>query len=182
MEAVLQQNLAGTVRRERRNLLRYIRSRISNNEDAEDILQDVLLQAVRSLSVTEPIEDMLGWLYTAARNRVIDWYRRRRLKTVSLDSADDRVSLQELIAASGIDVERDVIRGAVMESLLESLEELPAPQREVFVEQAMEGRTFREIAERTGTSINTLLARKRYAVQFLRKRLADMRDIIDELG
>jgi RNA polymerase sigma factor (sigma-70 family) len=182
MEAVLQQNLAVTVRRERRNLLRYIRSRISSSEDAEDILQDVLLQAVRSLSVTEPIDNLLAWLYTAARNRIIDWYRRKRFATLSLDSADDRVSLQELIAASGIDVEKDVIRTAIMESLLESLEELPAPQREIFMEQAIEGHTFREIAERTGVSINTLIARKRYAVQFLRKRLADMRDIINELG
>ena len=182
MEAVLQRTLAVTVKRERGNLLRYINSRISSREDAEDILQDVLLQAVRSMSITEPIENLLAWLYTVAQNRIVDWYRRKKLKTVPLQAPDEGVSLQDLIAASGIDVERQVIRTTVMENLAECLEDLPAAQREVFIEQAMYGKTFREISERTGISINTLIARKRYAVRFLRKRLAEMRDIIFELS
>jgi RNA polymerase sigma factor (sigma-70 family) len=183
MEAVLQQNLALAAKREQGKLLRYIRSRIDNLEDAEDILQEVYLQAARSMSVTAPIENLLGWLYTTAHNKIVDWYRKKKHRTVSLDAAaGDSISLEGLLLSSGIDVETEVIRSMVMDAIFECLDDLPETQREIFIQQAIDGKTFKEVSEESGVSINTLLARKRYAVQFLRERLADMRDVLNELS
>jgi RNA polymerase sigma factor (sigma-70 family) len=181
MEAVLVQRLERTYKRERGRLLAFIRSRVPRNEDAEDILQDVFTQAVQNLSVTEPIDNLMAWLYTVARNRIVDLYRRRR-PTVSIHVKDDeRGSLEDLLQDSGIDLEQEIVRQQVMEALTESLEELPPEQRDVFLQQAVEGKTFRELAEENGTSINTLLARKRYAVQALRRRLGEIKELLDEL-
>jgi len=176
------QRLERTYRRERGRLLAFIRSRVHASEDAEDILQDVFTQAVRNLSATEPIDNLVAWLYTVTRNRIVDLYRGRR-PTVSIHGrADEGGSLEDLLEDSGIDLEQEVIRGEVLEALLESLEELPPEQRDVFLQQAVEGRTFRELAEESGVSINTLLARKRYAVQALRRRLGELREVFDELS
>ena len=168
-------------RKERSALLAFIRSRTPSAEEAEDLLQDVFFQAIRNASVTEPIENVVGWLYTIARNKIIDLYRRKR-HTVSLQQAKEDISLEELLVDSEIDIEKEMIRGAVMDALIEALDELPPEQRDAFIQQAMEGKTFREISEQTGTPLNTLIARKRYAVQFLRKRLHELKEIIDELA
>jgi RNA polymerase sigma factor (sigma-70 family) len=181
MEAVLVQRLEKVYRTERKALLGFIRSRTKSDEEAEDLLQDVFFQAIRSASVTEPIENILGWLYTIARNRIIDLYRRKTI-TVSLQQETEDTSLEELLEDSGIDIEKDLIRTAVMDALIEALEELPNEQRDAFIRQTIEGKTFREISEETGTPLNTLIARKRYAVQFLRKRLHELKDIINELA
>jgi RNA polymerase sigma factor (sigma-70 family) len=181
MEAVLVRRLEKVYRSERTSLLGFIRSRTGDLEEAEDLLQDVFFQAIRAASVTEPIENIVGWLYTIARNKIIDRYRRKR-STVSLQEEREDLTLEELLADSGIDIEKEMIRRAVMDALIEALEELPPEQREAFVQQAIEGRTFREISEQSGVPLNTLIARKRYAVQFLRKRLHGLREIIDELA
>jgi RNA polymerase sigma factor (sigma-70 family) len=181
MEAVLVQRLEKVYRSERNSLLGFIRSRTGSLEEAEDLLQDVFFQAIRAASVTDPIENVVGWLYTIARNKIIDRYRRRR-NTVSLQQEREDVTLEELVADSGINIEKEIIRGAVMDSLIEALEELPPEQRDAFIQQAIEGKTFREISEQSGVPLNTLIARKRYAVQFLRKRLSDLREIVDELA
>ncbi len=175
------QRLEKVYRSERSSLLSFIRSRIGNLEEAEDLLQDVFFQALRAASVTDPIENMVGWLYTIARNKIIDRYRRKK-NTVSLQQEREDVTLEELLADSGIDIEKEVIRSAVMNSLIEALEELPPEQRDTFIQQAIEGRTFREISEQSGVPLNTLIARKRYAVQFLRKRLHDLSELVDELA
>ena len=175
------QRLEKVYRSERHSLLGFIRSRTGSLEEAEDLLQDVFFQAIRAASVTEPIENIVGWLYTIARNKIIDHYRRKR-KDVSLQQEREDVTLEDLLADSGIDIEKEVIRRAVMDALIEAVEELPPEQRDAFIQQAMEGRTFREIAEESGVPLNTLIARKRYAVQFLRKRLHDLKEIIDELA
>jgi len=154
---------------------------MNNKEEAEDLLQDVFFQAVRAASVTDPIENVVGWLYTIARNRIIDLYRRKTI-TVSLQQETEDTSLEELLKDSGIDIEKDLIRTTVMDALIEALEELPNEQRDAFIRQTIEGKTFREISEETGTPLNTLIARKRYAVQFLRKRLHELKDIINELA
>ena len=180
MEAVLVQRLEKVYRNERSSLLGFIRSRTGSLEEAEDLLQDVFFQAIRAASVTEPIENIVGWLYTIARNKIIDRYRRKR-NTVSLQQEREELTLEELLTDSGINIEKEVIRRAVMDALIEALEELPPEQRDAFVQQAIEGRTFREISASTGIPLNTLIARKRYAVQFLRKRLHDLKEIIDEL-
>ena len=175
------QRLEKVYRSERTSLLGFIRSRTGDLEEAEDLLQDVFFQAIRAASVTEPIENIVGWLYTIARNKIIDRYRRKR-STVSLQQDKENLTLEELLADSGIDIEKEMIRRAVMDTLIEALEELPPEQRNAFVQQAIEGRTFREISEQSGVPLNTLIARKRYAVQFLRKRLHGLREIIDELA
>jgi RNA polymerase sigma factor (sigma-70 family) len=181
MEAVLVQRLEKVYRSERSSLLSFIRSRTGTLEEAEDLLQDVFFQAIRAASVTDPIENIVGWLYTIARNKIIDRYRRKK-NTVSLQQEREEVTLEELLADSGIDIEKEVIRRAVMDALIEALEELPPEQRDAFVEQAIDGKTFREISEQSGVPLNTLIARKRYAVQFLRKRLHDLKEIVDELA
>lgn len=174
------QRLEKVYRSERNSLLGFIRSRTGSLEEAEDLLQDVFFQAIRAASVTEPIENIVGWLYTIARNKIIDRYRRKR-NIVSLQQEKEDVTLEELLTDSGINIEKEVFRRAVMDALIEALEELPPEQRDAFIQQAIEGRTFREISESTGTPLNTLIARKRYAVQFLRKRLHDLKEIVDEL-
>lgn len=174
------QRLEKVYRSERNSLLGFIRSRTGSLEEAEDLLQDVFFQAIRAASVTEPIENIVGWLYTIARNKIIDHYRRKR-NIVSLQQEKEDVTLEELLTDSGINIEKEVFRRAVMDALIEALEELPPEQRDAFIQQAIEGRTFREISESTGTPLNTLIARKRYAVQFLRKRLHDLKEIVDEL-
>jgi RNA polymerase sigma factor (sigma-70 family) len=181
MEAVLVQRLEKVYRSERSSLLGFIRSRTGTLEEAEDLLQDVFFQAIRAASVTDPIENVVGWLYTIARNKIIDRYRRKK-NTVSLQQEREDVTLEDLLADSGIDIEKELIRRAVMDALIEALEELPAEQRDAFVEQAIDGKTFREISEDSGVPLNTLIARKRYAVQFLRKRLHDLKEIADELA
>ena len=144
MEAVLVQRLEKAYRNERKALLGFIRSRTDNLEEAEDLLQDVFFQAIRSASVTDPIENVVGWLYTIARNKIIDRYRRKR-NTVSLQQEQEDVSLEELLADSGIDIEKDLIRSAVMDALIDAMEELPPEQQDAFMQQAIEGKTFREI-------------------------------------
>ncbi len=174
------QSLEGAYRKERHNLLKFIRSKIADAEEAEDILQDVFFQAVQNLNVTQPIENLMGWLYTITRNKIIDLYRKKKYKTISLHESN-AVSLDALLKDSGVDLEKDFIRTQVMESLIESIEELPEDQRDAFIMQAVEGRTFKEISELTGIPINTLIARKRYALKFLRKRLSDIKDVLKEI-
>ena len=175
------QRLEKVYRDERSSLLGFIRSRTGSLEEAEDLLQDVFFQAIRAASVTDPIENVVGWLYTIARNKIIDRYRRKR-NTVSLQQEREEVTLEDLLADSGIDIEKVMIRRAVMDALIEALEELPPEQRDAFIQQAIDGRTFREISEQSGVPLNTLIARKRYAVQFLRKRLRDLKEVLDELA
>ena len=175
------QHLEKVYRSERTSLLGFIRSRTGSLEEAEDLLQDVFFQAIRAASVTEPIENVVGWLYTIARNKIIDRYRRRR-NDVSLQQEREDITLEELLADSGINIEKEFIRRAVMDALIEALEELPPEQRDAFIQQAIEGKTFREISEQSGVPLNTLIARKRYAVQFLRKRLHDLKEMVDELA
>ena len=170
-----------TYREERIKLLNFIKSKISDTEDAEDILHDVFLQAVRNVNVTQPIDNIMGWLFTVTRNRMIDWYRKKKYRTISLQETKDDVTLQELLADTGIQLEKEFMRSLVIEAIVESLEELPEKQREIFLMQVVEGKTFKQISEATGTPINTLIARKRYAVMFLRERLKDMRDVFNEI-
>jgi RNA polymerase sigma factor (sigma-70 family) len=181
MEAILVQRLEMAFRTEHKSLLGFIRSRTANIEEAEDLLQDVFFHAMRSANSTEPIDHIVGWLYTIARNKIVDLYRRRR-NTISLQEERKDVTLEDMIADSGIDIEKDAIRGAVMDSLIEAMDELPSEQREVFIQQAIDGRTFQELSNESGIPLNTLLARKRYAVKFLQKRLHKMKEIIDELA
>ena len=163
-------------RAERRKLFDFIRRRVRTTEDAEDILQDVFQQLAVSASIAEPIEQVTAWLFTVARNKIIDWYRKR--KTVSLPRSFDDDSLpldlEEFLFDPAQDPDEIYFRSLVWTELAEALDELPTAQREVFVMHELEGISFREIAQRTGVAVNTLLSRKRYAVLFLRDRLQEL--------
>jgi RNA polymerase sigma factor (sigma-70 family) len=174
MNAVLEQ----AARRERPKLLNFIRRRVKTDEDAEDILQDVFYRLVTSYSVTEPIEELTSWLFRAARNRIIDWYRKRKADPFSTLDLEESlpVRLEEILFDPEVDPDTLFARSRVWTELSDALDELPDRQREVFVLHELEGKTFKEIAEITGEPVNTLLSRKRYAILTLRERLQDLYD------
>ncbi|MFZ5517424.1 MAG: RNA polymerase sigma factor [Candidatus Zhuqueibacterota bacterium] len=157
-------------------LFAFIRSKIRSVEESEDLLQDVYVQAMSSLNVLESIDNLAGWLFTVARNKIIDWYRKRRLPTVSLDApAENGLRFQDVLAEQFPEDLDDDSRDFLVNAIWAAVDELPEKQRFVFIQQVVEGRTFRELAEQTGESVNTLLARKRYAVQFLQSKLIQIR-------
>lgn len=180
MEMVLQLDIGKVYQKEKKRLLTFIRNRVATVEDAEDILQDVFYHTLQGVSVTDQIDNVLGWLYTAARNRVIDWYRKKRLPTFPLEDME-KYGIEDLLADCGLHPEKAYYKNLITVALAESIEALPDAQRMVFVSQELEGMTFKEIAEMTGEPINTLISRKRYAVQHLRKQLQEMKTLLDEI-
>ncbi|MEO6169232.1 MAG: sigma-70 family RNA polymerase sigma factor [Chitinophagales bacterium] len=169
-----------TVRKERKRLLDFIRQRVNSDEDAEDILQDVFYQFVNAYRMMEPIEKVTSWLFTVARNRITDLYRKKKTTTFSslvpvTDEGNDEDAsgyfLDELMQDVSETPEAQYMRSLVWDTLNAALEELPAEQRDVFNLHELEGLSFKEIAAQTGQSVNTLLSRKRYAVLHLRERL-----------
>jgi len=182
--AALQQRdatLERTVQAERPRLFDFIRRRVRTNEDAEDILQDVLLQLASSYSIAEPIERLTSWLFTVARNKVIDWYRKRRPEALPRDADNPSMplNLDEILYDPAQNPDRVYARSLVWTELADALDELPDEQREVFVMHELEGKSFKEIARITREPINTLLSRKRYAVLFLRERLQELYNEFD---
>lgn len=165
-------HIADTVRRERARLGAFIRQRVADAGEAEDILQDVFQEFVQAWALPQPIEQAGAWLFRVARNRIIDrWRKKRELPLSAVADDDDWLDLN-LPSADG-DPELAYARGVVLQALQDALDELPEAQRAVFLAHEIEGRSFNEMAQESGVSVNTLLARKRYAVQFLRRRLAD---------
>ena len=163
-----------TVRRERGRLLRLIRSSIADAADAEDILQDTLYELVRAARLTQPVEQVGAWLTRVARNRIIDLSRRRRGRPIVKAKAGaqgEDTALEELLPAPNADPESAAMRELLLDQLELALAGLPPEQRAVFVAHELDGVSFRELAARSGVSINTLLARKHYATRALRARL-----------
>lgn len=161
------------------NLFTYIRSRIRSLEEAEDVLQEVYVQALGSLNVLDAVDNLTGWLYTVAKHKIIDWYRKKRLPTVSIDEADKNgIQFKDMLAEEIPDQLDENTRQFVLQSIMDAIDELPDKQKYVFIQQVIEGKTFRELAAQVGESINTLIARKRYAVEFLRSRLTEIRKLI----
>jgi RNA polymerase sigma factor (sigma-70 family) len=177
METELKNNIGRIFQEEKDRLLFYIRQKVTRLEDAEDILQDIFFQTMRGYSVTEPIENLLGWLFTAARNRIVDYYRRKNRQPVSLE--DDSINLRSL-AEDYLNPEDQLINQSLADALCEAIEMLPDKQQQIVVWQMIEGRSFQEISSMTGESINTLLSRKRYAVQTLRKKLNDFKNLLNK--
>jgi RNA polymerase sigma factor (sigma-70 family) len=167
--------LSATVRRERGRLLAYIRRWIADASEAEDILQEALFELVLAYRMLQPVEQAGAWLARVARNRIIDRFRRGdrlRAPKARVDVDDEEGGgLAELLPAADGGPEAAAMRESLLAEIEAALAELPAEQREVFVAQELDGVSFRELAQRTGVSINTLLSRKRYAVRFLRARL-----------
>jgi len=154
--------LADVVARERPRLLGFIRRRVPDPRDAEDVLQDVLSALVEANRLLMPIDHITGWLYRVTRNRITDLFRTRRPET--LDVSD-------LLPSPDAGPEAEYVRVLLLEALERAIGELPPEQRDVVVANELEGRSFKELAAETGVGINTLLSRKRYAVLRLRERL-----------
>lgn len=172
------QTADATFRLERKRLFDFIRSRVRTEEDAEDILSDVFYQLMSSYSVTEPIEKMTSWLFTVARNKIIDWYRKKRPDSLPRDIDDPSLplNLEDILYDPAQNPDQVYERSLVWTELADALDDLPREQKEVFVMHELEGKSFKEIADQTGESINTLLSRKRYAVLFLREKLQELYD------
>ena len=164
---------------EQRGLFAFIRSKIRSLEESEDLLQDIYVQALSSLNVLEAVDNLTGWLYTVAKNKIIDWYRKKRLLTVSIDEPfENGFSFKDFLAEEIPDTLDDETRELVFQSIMEAIDDLPEKQRYVFIQQVVEGKTFRDLAQETGEPLNTLIARKRYAVQFLQGRLQEIKNVI----
>jgi RNA polymerase sigma factor (sigma-70 family) len=176
--------ITAMVLRERSKLGSFIRRRVRDPSDAEDILQDVLHDFVRAYRLPEPIEQASAWLFRVARNRIIDRFRREKARPASetIDDPNDADTESRLdLALPALDAGPEAVyaRSVVLGELQQALDDLPADQRDIFIAHELDGRSFREIASRSGIAINTLLARKRYAVLRLRRRL---QTVYDELG
>ena len=165
-------------RSERKRLFDFIRHRVRTEADAEDILSDVFYQLVASYSVTEPIDKMTSWLLTVARNKIIDWYRKRKPESFRqhIDESAMPLNLEDILFDPGQNPDVLYARSLVWTELADALEDLPDEQRDVFVMNELEGKSFKEIAELTGEPVNTLLSRKRYAVLYLREALQELYD------
>lgn len=164
-------------RRQRSRLLNFIRRRVLTKEDAEDLVQDVFYQLASSDNADEPIGQLTAWLYTVAKNKIIDWYRKRKpIKRLSYwtdDEEDSDRNLAELISDPATNPETLLDRAIFWSELESALAELPEAQREAFIMHELQGKSFTEIADETGEALNTLLSRKHRATAKLRKRLQD---------
>lgn len=150
---------------------------MKTREDAEDILQDVFYQLLTNYRITEPIEQLTAWLYTVARNKIIDWYRKKRPQSMPVIMEEEGpLLLEDILYDPSFDPDQLYERSLVWTELAEALDELPEEQRSVFSMHELEGKSFKEMAEMTGESVNTLLSRKRYAVLHLRTRLQQLYD------
>jgi len=176
------QRISEVVTREQSRLRNFIRRRVPDPRDAEDILQDVFYELVEANRLLMPIEHVTGWLFRVARNRITDLFRKRTPESFTdaavVDENDELLRLEDLLPSADAGPEAIYARGVLLDALELAIDELPDEQRDVFVAHELEGRTFKEMAAESGVSLNTLLSRKRYAILHLRERL---RTIHDEL-
>jgi RNA polymerase sigma factor (sigma-70 family) len=174
------QRITEVVERDKSRLRNFIRRRVRDPRDAEDILQDVFYELVEANRLLMPIEHVTGWLFRVARNRIVDLFRKKKPESFSdtavADENDELLYLEELLPSADAGPEAVYERNVLLDELELALAELPAEQREVFVAHEVEGRRFKEMAAATGVSVNTLLSRKRYAVMHLRERLQSIYD------
>lgn len=182
MIAMVEQDrqIGDVVAREQPRLRSFIRRRVPNEADAEDLLQDVLFELVRAHRLLMPIEFVTGWLYRVARNRITDLFRKKRPAALSdeiwEDGEGELLDAEDLLPAPDAGPEAQYLRKVLLDEFESALAELPAEQREIFVAHEFEGRSFKEISAERRVSVNTLLSRKRYAVLHLRKRLQAIHD------
>ena len=172
--------IAEVVERERSRLRSFIRRRVPDASDAEDVLQDVFFALVEANRLLMPIEHVTGWLFRVARNRITDLFRKKQPESLGgrtgADEDDEVLPLEDLLPSPDAGPEALYARKVLLDELELAIDELPEEQREVFVAHELEGRSFREMAAETGVSVNTLLSRKRYAVLHLRQRLQGVYD------
>jgi RNA polymerase sigma factor (sigma-70 family) len=160
---------------ERSRLRSFIRKRVPNEADVEDLLQEVFYELVEANRLLMPIDYVTGWLFRVARNRITDLFRKKRAETFSdaavLDEDGELMPIEDLLPSPDAGPEALFVRSVLLDELKSALGELPAEQREVFIAHELEGRSFKELSAESGVSVNTLLSRKRYAVLHLRRRL-----------
>ena len=180
MTADEERRLTDDIAREGPRLRSFVRRRVADAADAEDILQDVFFELAESYRAVRPVEQVGAWLFRVARNRITDLFRKQKpaaLQEAVAAADNDAVSLEELLPSADAGPEAAYARRVLLEELDAALNELPPEQREVFIAHELEGVSFKDLAARSGVGLNTLLSRKRYAVLFLRERL---REIYDE--
>src|SRR5579864_5095728 len=174
------QRISEVVKRERARLGNFIRRRVPDPLDAEDILQDVFYKLVEANRLLMPIEHVTGWLFRVARNRITDLFRKKKPETFSDAAVEDKegglLHIEDLLPSSDAGPEVLYVRNVLLDALEFALAELPDEQRDVFVAHELEGRSFKELSAETGVNVNTLLSRKRYAVLHLRERLQSIYD------
>jgi len=171
-------NVTNTIRAYSKRLFGFIRQRVANKEDAEDILQDVFYQFAGN---AEPIEQVTSWLFTVARNKITDSYRKKKLPLIddlsfTASQEDEGFDWKEFLLKSDSTPEAEYLRNLFWEELQLALNELPGEQREAFIQNELEDIPFKTISEQTGVSVATLISRKRYAVLHLRERLATLKN------
>jgi RNA polymerase sigma factor (sigma-70 family) len=166
--------------REKGRLLGFIRQQVRSDEDAEDILQDVLYQFTRGFEDIRSTERITSWLFTVTRNRITDYYRKKKpdsfsdKQVISKEEDGAPLMLEDILPALTRDPEDEMMRDMIWEEIDSALDEMPEEQRDVFIWNEFEDRSFKEISAATGEGINTLLSRKRYAILFLRKKLKEL--------
>src|SRR5229473_6804122 len=171
------QRISEVVEREQSRLRNFIRRRVPDPRDAEDILQDVFYELVEANRLLMPIEHVTGWLFRVARNRIVDFFRKKKPESFGDtavardDDADDLPAFEDLLPSPDAGPEALYARNVLLDELELAVDELPEEQRKVFVAHELDGRSFKEMAAETGVSVNTLLSRKRYEVLHLRERL-----------
>jgi RNA polymerase sigma factor (sigma-70 family) len=174
------QRISEVVKREGSRLRNFIRRRVSDPGDVEDVLQDVFYKLVEANRLLMPIDHITGWLFRVARNRITDLFRKKTPElfgdTAPAGEEGELLQIEDLLPSPDAGPEAVYVRNVLLDELDLALDELPDEQREVFVAHELEGRSFKELADETGVSVNTLLSRKRYAVLHLRERLQTIYD------
>lgn len=175
------QRLTETITRERGRLGNFIRQRVPDSGEAEDILQDVFFELVEAYRLPEPIEQVGAWLFRVARNRIIDRFRKKREEPLpqtreSQEDGEDDYWLEQALPALDSGPEASYVRAMLLEAISAALDELPARQRDVFIAHEVDGRSFKDLAAQSGEKLNTLLGWKRLAVLHLRARLQPLYD------
>ena len=180
--------IAAIVAQERSRLLNFIRRRVPKQDDAEDLLQEVFYELIVAYRLMEPVQRWSAWMFRVARNRIIDRFRRKRFEgaatgdAIAVSEEGEELLLADVLPSPDAGPEAEYARAVLLEEIEAAVEELPPEQREVFIAHEIEGHSFKEIAARTGVGVSTLLSRKRYAVQHLRRRLQAVHDEINPGG
>jgi len=172
--------ISEVIAEQRSRLRNFIRKRVPNPADVEDLLQDVFYELVEANRLLMPIEHVTGWLFQVARNRITDLFRKKRTETFSEAAIEgeggELLQVEDLLPSPDAGPDALYVRRLLLDELEHALDELPDEQRDVFVAHEFEGRGFKELSQESGVSINTLLSRKRYAVLHLRERLQSIHD------
>jgi len=180
--SMIEQNrqISEVIAEERSRLRNFIRKRVPNEADVEDLLQEAFYELVEANRLLMPIDYVTGWLFSVARNRITDLFRKKRpenfTSAAAMDEDGELMRIEDLLPSPDAGPEELCLRKLLLDELESALGELPGEQREVFVAHELEGRSFKELSAESGVSVNTLLSRKRYAVLHLRRRLQSIHD------